>query len=344
MTPAELAQEIKKLASQLGYVACGITSAEPFTLFRHALDVQVERFPKTRELYRKLYRLADPCEDAPWAKSIVACVRWYGKYKLPSQPIGFIGRNYLGDRRYPGCPDHTMPRKMKQGLIDLGMQVKTGGVPDRWAAVRAGVARFGKNCFVFADGYGSWINVEAWRVDAEMPFDEPTPEPVCPEGCTACIGACPTGALCEPFVISGDKCISHLTYGAGEPIEPALWKKMGRWIYGCDICQDVCPINRGKWVDKQAAPWMESVAEYLSPEALVGMSQKTYDNIIHPRFWYIPKTNLARWHRNAKRSVKFGYQKKPTAAHSPSTPSYTSPAPSASSTSGRTQGHLESGV
>ena len=242
---------------------------------------------------------------------MVVCVRRYSKYEQPAGPIGHIGRNYLFDLRNPECPDHEMPVRMKQGLRDLGLRVRKGGVPDRQAAVRAGVAGFGRNCFAIGE-HGSWINLETWIVDAELPADSPTLESPCPPGCDACMRACPTGAIVEPFVMRMDRCIAYLTYSAPQPIDPRLWERMGPWVYGCDACQEACPLNRGTWEPLERPVWLENIVDFLTPRALAEMDEGTYREIVHPRFWYIPEDDLDRWHRNARRAV--AYDAKPAGA------------------------------
>jgi epoxyqueuosine reductase len=255
----ELAAAIRELALRAGYAACGIATAEPFAEFDRAVRDRIARFPEAAALYAPLLRRADPRAANPWARSLVVCARWYGKYRLPPGPTGHIGRNYLCDRRHADSPDHEMPRKMTAGLRALGLRVRRGGLPDRWAAARAGVARFGRNGFAYSPG-GSWMNIESWATDAALPPDEPTPRPACPDGCRACMDACPTGALVEPCVLRMDRCVAYLTYGAAEPVAPELWEKMGPWIYGCDACQEVCPLNRGRWSEAQPLPWLEAAA------------------------------------------------------------------------------------
>jgi epoxyqueuosine reductase len=299
-----LKAQIKALAAEVGYAACGIAGTQPFEDYRAALQDRIRRFPEAAELYRELEGRVEPQAIAPWAKSIVVCVRHYGKYAIPEALVGSIARNYLGDRRIKACPDNGMPKSMKAGLKHLGLRVRTGGVPGRAAAVRAGVARFGRNSFVYAEGCGSWINIESWMVDAEMEADMPAGPAPCPEGCRACLQACPTGALQEPYVMRQDRCTAYLTFEAPEPIDPELWKKMGKWIYGCDMCQQVCPMNKGKWERREPTPWLDEVLDHLTPEALATMDQETYLRVIHPLFSYISKDNLARWQANARRAVE----------------------------------------
>ncbi len=299
---AELAARIKALAAEVGYAACGITTAEHFEDFSRAIEQRIARFPEAADLYAPMRGRADPRNAAPWASSIIVCLRRYGKYELPEGLTGHIGRNYLADQRIQECPDYAMPEKMKEGLLGLGLRVRKGGVPDRAAAARAGVARVGRNCFAYSE-HGSWINIATWLVDAGLPPDEPTLEPPCPEDCRACIEACPTAALIEPFLMRMDRCVAYLTYSAPEPIPAELRERMGTWIYGCDACQEACPLNTGKWEANEKAPWLEELAPHLTPQALAEMDEETYRNIVHPRFSYISADNLQRWHANAARAL-----------------------------------------
>ena len=164
------------------------------------------------------------------------------------------------------------------------------------------MTRFGRNNFAYSE-HGSWINVQSWLVDVALPPDAPTLEPACPDACRACIEACPTEALLEPFVMRWDRCIAYLTYEAPEPIAPELWQRMGPWIYGCDVCQEVCPLNEETWEPVEKAPWLEKVAWSLRPDALADMDEETHRAIVHPRFSYIPPENLARWRANARRAL-----------------------------------------
>jgi len=300
-----LKEQIKALAADVGYHACGITSTEPFEDYRAALHRMAALHPESEGLYHRLERRAEPRSLNPWARSAVVCIRRYGKYALPAGLTDHIGRNYLCDRRIKECPDTTMPARMKQGLTALGLRVRTGGLPSRAAAVRAGVARIGRNGFAYADGCGSWMNIEAWMTNAELEPDTPAPTAArCPDGCRACMEVCRTRALAEPYSMRFTRCIAYLTYEAPFPITAELWSKMGPWIYGCDDCQRVCPLNRDQWEDGEPAPWIESVKQHLTPAALAAMDQETYQRVVYPLFGYIPETDLPRWHANATRALQ----------------------------------------
>ncbi len=304
--------QIKTLATELGYQVCGITGIQPFEKYQTALKERSLRFPEAAHLYQEMEQRIDPTTNAPWAKSIIVAVRRYGKYDLPDSITGHIGRNYLCDRRIKGCPDNALPKRMKQGLIALGHRVKIGGVPCREAAVRAGIVKIGRNGFAYADGCGSWLNIEAWLIDAELEPDAPsTQKAPCPPGCRACLDACRTGALAEPYVMNMKRCIARLTYGEEAPIPTDLWNKMGPWIYGCDDCQTACPMNHGKWSPLEPAPWIKDIADRLTPEALASMDLDTYKKIIYPLFWYISENDVERWHRNAKRVIELAKEHPP---------------------------------
>ena len=301
--PSVLASEIKSLALEAGYTACGITTAEPFEDYRAALDEHVRRFPETAPLYSRMKGRIDPKAENAWARSIVVCIRAYGKYRLPKGAADHIGRNYLCDRRSPKNPDNAMSDRMSAGLRRLGVRARKGGVPDRAAAARAGLARVGRNNFAYT-AHGSWVNIECWVTAAELAADAPAAGSPCPENCRACLRACPTGALCAPYMMRMDRCTAYLTFRAPHPIAPELWAKMGPWIYGCDACQNACPLNRGKWEEREPAPWLEGIAGRLTPEALATMDEETYRARIHPLFGYIAIEDVARWHANARRAAE----------------------------------------
>ena len=176
-------------------------------------------------------------------------------------------------------------------------------VAARWAAVRAGLGQFGKNNFIYT-AHGSWVSIKIWLVDAALEYDAPQAnKSPCPAKCTRCIDACPTHALEGPFMMNFGRCISHLTYHLkGIPPEP-MRIPMGTWVYGCDACQNVCPLNHGKWDAAEEFPQLDSFARDLTLDRLFRMTQPVYEEIIQPRFWYIAKEDLWMWKGNVLRAM-----------------------------------------
>ncbi len=304
LSPAETAEQIRQAARSLGYVACGFTDTSPFVEYEAAIARLIREFPDAAALYERFRFRVNPCADAPWAKTLVVAVRRYGDHRLPRRIVGYIGRNYLFDRRLAAHPDHIMPRRMTEALRAMGLRVKRGsGTSDRWAAARAGVVRLARNTFAVTKAEGSWINIECWRVDAELPSAPPTLDDPCPPRCRRCLNACRTGALCAPRVLRMDRCVAWLTYAAPWPIAPDLWSRMGTWIYGCDDCQTACPLNKDKWVERRDAPWLDALGDLLTPEGIARMSDEEYRERLHPLFWYIPPDRPDRWRAQARRAL-----------------------------------------
>jgi len=300
----ELTKKIKEYARECGFVACGITRAEDFEGYGRALDNLIIQFPETEPLYRHMYRRAKVKDLNPWAKSVIVCIRDYGKYKVPQELKGYIARNYLFDCRVPKSPEYQMAGEFISWLRAQGIKVRKGGVPDRLVAGKAGVSSIGKNTFAYADGYGSWVNIITYLVDVELVPDNPISSSPCPSGCSRCIDACPTGALVNPYVMRMDRCIAYLTYQAPLPLDRELEEKMGKWIYGCDICQEVCPLNKSIRQEYEPLPYLEEIAHLLTPQELSIMDSKRYAEVVYPLFYYIPPDEIDRWHRNAKRSLR----------------------------------------
>jgi len=152
---------------------------------------------------------------------------WFDAYAVLRERLDELGRRLGGEYRV---------------LVDANQHV------DREAAARSGVGFYGKNTMLITRRYGSWVVLGTLVTDVEL---EPTPPLDADCGsCKLCIEACPTGALDEPGVLDATRCLSYWTQAA-EPIPEAHREELGDQVYGCDICQDVCPWNRG--VEKRRA-------------------------------------------------------------------------------------------
>lgn len=120
--------------------------------------------------------------------------------------------------------------------------VDSGPLAERAFAREAGIGWIGKNTLLLNRKAGSWVFLAAIVTDAELPVSSPVPTNC--GTCTRCIDACPADALATPYVLDATRCISYLTIENRGAIDPALREKIGNWVFGCDICQDVCPVNR----------------------------------------------------------------------------------------------------
>ena len=156
--------------------------------------------------------------------------------------------------RYAWVRDYhrAMKRRMRELVrclqreldSDVGARwyVDDGPMLDRAAANRAGIGWFGKNTNILTPGFGSWVFLGQVITDLSLAPDEPLKKSC--GSCVRCIDDCPTGALVAPYVLDNARCISYLTIENRGAIPRELRPLMGDWVFGCDICQDVCPVNR----------------------------------------------------------------------------------------------------
>ena len=126
--------------------------------------------------------------------------------------------------------------------------------------------------------------------------------PDCDEGCNKCINSCPTNALSGEHTMDMGKCITYLF--SKEITDEKLSKQMSKWIYGCDVCQDVCPHNQNKYNEAEEFPLLTEHSELLDLKRIMEMDEETYKNVINPRFWYVGENGLQIWKQNAKRAIE----------------------------------------
>jgi len=253
-----LAQALKQEARRLGFDACGISKAEPLDEEARRLEAWLKAgFQGTMDwMERHFDKRIDPTKLVEGARSVISVLHNYYQPVAhdPSPETGKISRYAWGDDYH-----EVLKEKLYQLFAWLEAQlgevhgrafVDSAPVMDKAWARRSGLGWIGKNTNLINRRMGSFFFLGELIVDVPLPPDDPIPD-YC-GSCTRCIDACPTGALVQPYVLDARRCISYLTIEhRGDDIPPELQEKMGNWIFGCDICQDVCPWNKFKYATNE---------------------------------------------------------------------------------------------
>ena len=239
---------MKQAAIEAGFDLVGITGAVPLKEESERLNEWIRR-----GYHATMYwmtndggKRTDPGRILPGARSVISLGRNY--YFPAGYPAGSakISRYAWGDdyhiviaemlKRYAAKLEAKFPGHKFIYYCD------TGPVMDKVWAQRAGLGWIGKHTNVINQRNGSWMFLAEVITDVECEYDEPAVDHC--GSCRACIDACPTQAIVEPYVLDGNKCISFLTIENRDPeIPDCLASKLEGWVFGCDICQDVCPWN-----------------------------------------------------------------------------------------------------
>ncbi len=244
--------EIKKKARDLGFHKVGIVRAEPLVneskyLLRWLADGY---HGEMAWLAREPEKRSDPRLIFPEARSmIVAAMNYYTPHEHGDDPArGKISRYAWGDDYHDVLKEklHQLLDWIKIGRPETAGRicVDTAPVMDKAWAVRAGLGWIGKHSNVITKEYGSWIFIGEIMLTLELDYDSEIVEDHCGT-CTACLDACPTNAIVEPYVVDSRKCISYATIELrSEDLPDQIASNLDGRMYGCDICQDVCPWNR----------------------------------------------------------------------------------------------------
>ncbi|KPI46151.1 Fe-S oxidoreductase [Clostridioides difficile] len=299
-----LAEKIKQTALLLGYDKCGIIKITDMQGYAEKLVERIITFPEIKSNFQKFFNFAFLDKKYPWAKSVIICVRHYGKYHIPQHLNNMIAKYYLVDSREDkNSTDYQDSICFENYLTANGIKSVTdrkfGITSLRWAAMKAGLGVIRKNNFFYTEK-GSWVYLEGWIIDKELELKEKCDLRHCSENCNLCIQACPTKSLNLPFSMNRSSCVSCITTWDGRDMPNEKYKKqLGNWIYGCDICQDVCPHNKNKWMEKYTFPYLFEIGEMISLEKILDMDYGILCNVIHPKFWYIGKKDIWKWKVNA---------------------------------------------
>lgn len=232
-------EELKGYAEEIGIDLFGVTTPEPFPRYLKELASRKEHYLE-RYSHRidRWKRLAQPRKILKDAKAVISIGFYY--FTADKEPEGLYGK--LGR-----IISYGHLEIYKRALLIIDFLKKRGykavmGVHRKEAAQRAGLGFIGKNGLVINNRYGSWVAYQSIVTNAGLDFDKPYKGEGCGK-CEICINSCPTSAIYEPYRINPKRCISYLLTSQTIPSE--FEEKIGNYLLGCDICQEVCPKNRG---------------------------------------------------------------------------------------------------
>jgi epoxyqueuosine reductase len=193
---------------------------------------------------------------APWARSVVVCAINYNTAQAYSTENADPAQGWIS--RYAWSGDYHESVMLRLGKVETALKnasnseelitrcyIDTGPIVERVVAKYAGIGWIGKNTCIINQKLGSWLFLGVILTSIDLVGDSGTlPAPDRCGSCTRCIEACPTDALIAPYQLDANKCISYLTIEKRGAIPEEMRAGMGRQVFGCDICQDVCPWNR----------------------------------------------------------------------------------------------------
>ncbi len=247
---AKYSQMIKAEAMRLGFMSCGIAKAEFLETEAPRLENWLKNDNHGEMSYMKNHfdKRLDPTLLVDGAKSVVSLtLNYYTSERQLDGDAPKISKYAFG------TDYHSVIREKLQALMafindnigEVGGRcfVDSAPVMDKAWAQKAGLGWRGKNSNLISKQAGSFFFLAELIIDLELAYDSPFPTDHC-GSCTRCIDACPTDAIIAPYTVDGSKCISYLTIELKNEIPSEFKGKMENWMFGCDICQDVCPWNR----------------------------------------------------------------------------------------------------
>jgi len=275
-------QKIKQKATELGFFFCGISNADFLAEEAKQLDnwLKLGYHGKMNYMENHYDKRLDPRLLVDDAKSVVSLLLNYYTEDEQTDPKAPKISKYAYGKDY----HFIIKDKLKEfyqfiqdeiGEVGGRVFVDSAPVMDKAWAKKSGLGWMGKNANIINPKHGSFFFIAEMILDLELEPDGPIKD-YCGT-CTKCIDECPTDAIVEPYVIDGSKCISYLTIELKDEIMPKEFKgKMDNWMFGCDICQSVCPWNR--FAKQHSEPW------FNPHEDLLKMSKHDWDDLTEEVF------------------------------------------------------------
>ncbi len=296
-------RRIKEEAKRLGFLSCGISRAE----FLEEEAPRLEKWLKQgmhgemRYMENHFDKRLDPRRLVDGAKSVISLLLNY--YPSEEQvPDTYKISKYAYGQDY----HQVIKAKLRElhafisreiGEVNGRAFVDSAPVLDKVWAARSGLGWIGKHSNLLTQQVGSFYFIAELIIDLELEYDTPVTDHC--GSCTACMDACPTEAIIQPYVVDGSKCISYLTIELRDEIPTSFRGKMDDWAFGCDVCQDVCPWNRF------SKPHSEPL---FNPHPdLLGMSKKDWEEITEEVFQKVFKGSAVKRtkFKGLKRNISF---------------------------------------
>ncbi len=296
---------IKTKAKELGFFFCGVSKAD----FLHEEAPRLESWLKNGLNGKMDYmnnhfdKRLDPRLLVDDAKSVVSLLLNYYPEQTQEDPEAPKISKYAYGKDY----HHVIKDKLKELMDHIQEEIgEVGGrvfvdsapVMDKAWAQKSGLGWMGKNTNLIHPKHGSFFFIAELIIDLELTADGPIKD-YCGT-CTRCIDACPTDAIVAPYVVDGSKCISYLTIELKDELLPKEFKgKMDNWMFGCDICQDVCPWNRF------STPHQET--QFNPHENLLKMNKSDWEDLTEEVFQDLFKKSAVKRTKYAglKRNLQF---------------------------------------
>lgn len=275
---------IKSEAQRLGFLSCGISKVEFLEQEAPRLEkwLSENRNGKMQYMENHFDKRLNPALLVDGAKSVVSLLLNYYPEQTQRQDSFKISKYAYGQDYH-----HVIKEKLKEllhsiqeNIGEVGGRVFVDSAPvlDKAWAQKSGLGWVGKNTNLISKKVGSFFFVAELIIDLELEYDNPTVTDHC-GSCTRCIDACPTEAIIAPYVVDGSKCISYFTIELKENIPQEVKGKFDDWVFGCDICQDVCPWNR--FSTPHSEPLLNPKEEILSfsKQDWIDITEETFSKV-----------------------------------------------------------------
>ena len=301
---AVYAQSIKTEAKRLGFLSCGISKAEFLEEEAPRLEswLHQNKHGKMHYMEKHFDKRLDPTLLVEGSKSVISLTYNYYIDKLQQDPNApKISKYAYGIDYHYVIKDklNQLLEFIKEEIGDVHGRAFVDSAPimEKAWAKKSGLGWIGKNSNLITQKVGSFYFISELIVDLDLEVDHAVTDHC--GSCTACIDACPTEAITEPFQVDGSKCISYFTIELKDNIPNEMKGKLDHWAFGCDVCQDVCPWNR--FSKQHSEPLFNPKPELLS------MTKKDWEEITQETFNKVFKKSAVKRtkYTGLKRNIKF---------------------------------------